>query len=134
MARRKTNRMAEDMAQLAVAAPMVVAQRMMRMALAGASPSASDRREMKRMSAEKVAAFTESWNTTASKLTRANMNFGLDLMRVAWSPWSRRAGGRVKAATARYGDATTASVQGSLGPVRRRAVANAKRLGRKGPA
>lgn len=131
MAQRRTNGMNEDMVQLAMAAPVVVAQRMMRMALAGASPTASDRREMKRMSAEKVEAFTESWNTTARRLTQAQMNFGFDLMRVAWSPW-HQAGGRANAAATRFGDATTASVQGALGPVRRRAVANARRLGRKG--
>jgi hypothetical protein len=122
--------MADDMVQLSMAAPMVVAQRMTRMALAGASPTASDRREMNRMSAEKIAAFTESWNNTATRMTRANVNLGLDLMRVAWSPL-HRTGGLVNTAAARFGDAATASVQGSLGPVRRRAVANARRLGRK---
>lgn len=131
MARRKRNTMTDDMVQLSMAAPMVVAQRMTRIALAGASPSASDRREMNRMSAEKIAAISESWNTTATQMARASMNLGFDLMFVAWSPWSP-AGGRVKAAAARFSDAATASLQGSLGPVRRRAVANARRLGRKG--
>lgn len=85
------------------------------------------------MSAEKITAFTESWNTTATRMMRANMNFGFDLMRLAWSPWYRT-GGLVNAAAVRFGDAATASMQGSLAPVRRRAVANAKRLGRKGRA
>ena len=121
--------MAEDMVQLAMAAPMVVAQRTMRMALAGASPSASDRREMTRMSVEKVAAFSESWNITAQRMTQANLALGLDLMRAAWSPWNR-SGGLMNAAASRFGNAATASLDGSLAPVRRRAVANAKRLGR----
>lgn len=133
MTRRNKNSISDDMAQLASAVPVVIAQRVTRMALAGASPSASDRREMHRMSAEKVSAFTESWSTTATRLAQANMNFGFELMGLAGSPWYRT-GELVNAAVARYGDAATASIQGSLAPVRRRAVANAKRLGRKGRA
>ncbi len=131
MTRRKKSRMTDDMAQLAMAAPMVVVQRMTRMALAGAAPSASDRKEMNRMSAEKIAAFVELWNTTATRMTRAYMNFGFDVMRLAWSPWYRT-GGLVNAAAARLGDAATTSMQGSFAPMRRRAVANSRRLGRKG--
>lgn len=130
MTKRKKNKMTDDLAQLAMAAPMVIAHRMMRMAQAGASPSADDRREMSRMSAEKFDAFIESLSSTAMGMTLAYMNFGLDLMRLAWSPW-HQTGGLIKAAAARYGDATTTSMEGSLAPIRRRAVANAKRLGRK---
>lgn len=133
MTRRKKTTMADDMAQLAIAAPMVVAQRMTRMALAGASPSARDRKEMDRMSAEKIAALTETWNTTAARMAQANVNLGFDLMRAALSPWNRT-GGLVNAAATRFGNAATESVQGSLGPMRRRAVANAKRLGRRSRA
>jgi hypothetical protein len=125
--------MMDDMVQLAMAAPMVVAQRMTRMALAGTSPSASDRKEMNRMSSEKAAAFVELWSTTATRMMRANMNLGFDLMRLAWSPWYGT-GGLANAAAARFGDAATDSMQRSLVPMRRRAVANAKRLGRKGRA
>lgn len=82
------------------------------------------------MSAEKIEAFTESWNNTATRMARANMAFGFELMQAAWAPWDLR-GKRVNAAAARLGDAATASIEGSLGPVRRRAVSNAKRLARK---
>lgn len=133
MTRRKNSGMTDDMVQLTMAAPMVIAQRMTRMGLAGAPPSASDRKEMDRMSAEKVDAFTETWNTTATRMTRASMELGFDLMRVPWSPWSR-AGGLVNAAAVRFGEAATDTMQQSLAPMRRRAVANAKRLGRKGKA
>lgn len=40
MARRKKNGMTNDMVQLATAAPVVVAHRLTRMALAGPTPSA----------------------------------------------------------------------------------------------
>ena len=82
------------------------------------------------MGEEKFDAFTESWNGTATGMTLAYMNFGLDLMRLAWSPWYRT-GGLMKAAAVRFSEATRTSMEGSLIPVRRRAVANAKRLGRK---
>ncbi|MCS3903130.1 kynureninase [Methylohalomonas lacus] len=123
--------MTDDMMQLAMAAPVVVAQRMMRMALAGTSPSASDRKEMKRMSAEKVAALTESWNNTATQMTRAYIGLSFDVMRLAWSPLYRK-GSSVNTAVERFSNAATTSMQKSLGPIRRRAVANSKRLGRKG--
>lgn len=127
MKNRKKNKLNDDVAQLAVAAPIVIAHRMMRMAQTGVSPSADDRREMNRMSEEKFDAFTESWNGTTMGMTLAYMNFGLDLMHLAWSPWART-GGLMKAAALRFGEATRTSMQGSLAPIRRRAVANAKRL------
>ncbi len=131
MTQRKKGNMNDDMMQLAMAAPMVVAQRMIRMVLAGAYPSARDRKEMGRMSSEKVDAFTESWNTTITRMTQANINLGFDLMRATWSPWNQTTG-LMNTAAARFGNATTASMEQSLAPARRRAGANAKRLGRKG--
>jgi len=118
------------MTQLTMAVPVVVAQRVTRMALAGAVPSASDRREMKSMSQEKVAAFSESWHGIAAKMAQAYLNFGFDLMRLAWSPW-HQSGDLAKAATERFNNAASTSLDGSLAPLRRRAVANAKRLGSK---
>ena len=133
MTRRKKSSMNDDMAQLAVTAPTVIAHRVTRMALAGASPSASDRKEMDRMSSEKVDAFTESWNTAITRMTQANINLGFDLMRAAWSPWNQ-APRLMNAAAARFGNAATASMEQTLAPARRRTVANAKRLGRNGLA
>ena len=129
--RRNINRaLARESFALAWAAPEVVARRMLGMWLAGNNPSARDRAEMHRMSAEKVAAFHESWNAMFLELFYANVRIALSL---TWWPWSaagprsvaallsthgRRAGGRVLAA--------------GLAPVRRRAVANARRLRRIG--
>jgi hypothetical protein len=48
-------------AELAWAAPQVVAHRVARMATAGPGFSARDRKEFQRMGAEKTAAFFESW-------------------------------------------------------------------------
>ena len=131
MTKRKKGNMNDDMMQLAMAAPMVVFQRMTRMVLAGAYPSARDREEMGRTSSEKVDAFTESWNNTITRMTQANINLGFDVMRAAWAPWNQTPG-LVNAAAARFGNAATANMEQYLAPARRRAVANAKRLGRKG--
>lgn len=130
MTRRRKSSMGNDLVQLAMAAPMVVAARMTRMALAGPSPSASDRREMSRMTTEKVEAISESCRATAASITRANIDLSFSLMRAAWAPWTQSSG-LTKKAAARYTKATAASADRSLAPVRRRAVANAKRLGSK---
>ena len=130
MTKRKKAQMTDDIAQLALVAPMVVAQRMTRLALASDSLSAGDRKEMNLMSAEKFSALTESWNNTTIQMTRAYMNLGFDLMRLGLFPW-HRTGGLVNAAAARFSQAATNSFQESLAPIRRRVVANSKRLARK---
>ena len=65
MTRRRTPplsvRMGQQMMELAVAVPQVVAHRVTRMALASPTPSARDQLEFKRMSDEKMDAFQESW-------------------------------------------------------------------------
>jgi len=58
--------------ELARAAPPVVTHRVTRMALAGTPPTARDQREFRQMGAEKMAAFTESWNAMATQAFRAN--------------------------------------------------------------
>ena len=58
--------------ELACAAPPVVTHRVTRMALAGTPPTARDQREFRQMGAEKMAAFTESWNAMATQAFRAN--------------------------------------------------------------
>ena len=82
----------------------------MRMWLAGAFPSRRDRDEFDRMVLEKFMAFHESWNAMALEMFRASLALGL-------FPWiDRRAAMRVLSA--------------GLGPIHRRAAANAKRLRR----
>lgn len=110
MTRRNTNpqRIARQLTELAFAAPQVVAHRTLRMASAGSRPSARDQAEFMRMGTEKVAAFYQSWG--AMWMSMWSMQF--DFMRSLSS--------------------AALSVGGAgLGPVHRRAVANAKRLGRR---
>ena len=69
---RRTSSLAAKTAELAFAIPQVVAHRMTRMAMAGPSLSDRDRKEFQLMSAEKTAAFTESWNAMNMQAIRAN--------------------------------------------------------------
>jgi hypothetical protein len=101
MTRRRVTRQAIG---LSFAAPEVIARRMLRIAAAGANPSAADRREMLLMSSEKVSAFWESWHAMAFEALRTGWW-------TWWSPWMWwRMAGR------------------GLGPWHRRASANAVRL------
>jgi hypothetical protein len=107
-------RLARQAAELAVAAPQVIALRTARMAAAGASPSAQDQAEFLKMGAEKVAAFYESWAATWSTALQVQIRLG-----GAW----------MSSASAASGAMTKVALAG-LAPVHGRAVANAKRLSR----
>jgi hypothetical protein len=118
-------------AELAWAVPQVVAHRVARMANAGAIPSARDRQEFARMVHEKHAAFAESWQAMALQALHSQQAFAAALTRAALAPPSRR-----RKATAplslqlQMQQAALAMVGRGLAPVHRRAVANARRLGR----
>jgi len=96
------------------------------MALAGAQPNARDRREFQRMGTEKVGAFYESWAAMYGQMIRIQLEAAATILRFAWFPRTRSASlPRVDVAR------TALTVLGKgMAPVRRRAVANAKRLGR----
>jgi len=111
------------MMELAVAVPQVMAHRLSRMALAGASPSARDRREFGRMGSEKVAAFQESWLAMFMHAALAQQRLALGWWRMLAWPWS---GGHDLLGEA--GRAGHATLHQGLLPVHRRAVANARRL------
>ena len=125
---RKAERLGRQAAELAVAAPQVIAHRLARLALAGPAPSARDREEFRRMGAEKAAAFAESWNAMATGMLEANRTPMASLVRGFWSaPGARRS---AASAARQVGREAVGIVQRSLAPAHRRAVANAKRLGR----
>lgn len=107
-----------ELLALGMAVPQVVAQRMQRMAMAGPLPSARDRREFNRMVVEKQVAFAESWLAMWSEAMRAQQ-------RMAWA-WLGLA------TPAQALDAWERVAVRGIAPVRRKAVANARRLGRAG--
>jgi hypothetical protein len=132
MSRRK---LAQQSLGLSLAVPQVVAHRVARMAAAGARPhqpmTTRDRKEFTQMGAEKVAAFYESWAAMGTAALRAQQSMWLAMMRgAALSPWKlARPASLMPSMNALTSHATRVLAQG-LAPVHRRAVGNAKRLGR----
>jgi hypothetical protein len=111
--------------KLGVAVPQVMAHRLARMAAAGASPSARDRKEFHLMGTEKIAAFNEAWTAMAVQAFVENQKMALSVMQSLWFPWLPR-----KSTSRQASDAALGILGKGMAPVRRRAVANAKRLRR----
>ncbi len=115
---RKSKSLAVQSIELGIAVPQVIAHRAARMLLAGGSPSARDRAELRRMGTEKIAAASEAWNAMALEAFRANQKLAFSFMRSFWFP------------STQLSNAALDILGKGMAPVRRRAVANAKRLGR----
>ncbi|CAB5703162.1 Uncharacterised protein [Delftia tsuruhatensis] len=135
MATRKTHKatsVARQATELAVAAPQVVAQRLTRMAVAGANPSARDRKEFNRMVSEKQAAFYQSWNAMGLQSMAASQALMQAWMRMWLPPWSTTAwnGSALASQASLWQNAMWGVVDKGLAPVHRTAVANARRLAR----
>ncbi len=116
-------------AELAFAVPQVVAHRVTRMVISGPKPSARDRKEFELMVAEKNAAFGKSWNAMAAQAVVANQALAASFFKA----FLAAALGK-KPSAARSATQLQRAALGVLGkgvaPVHRKAVANAKRLGR----
>jgi hypothetical protein len=125
MPRRSSRKLAQQALGLSLAVPQVVAHRVGRMAAAGATPSARDRREFTQMGAEKVSAFYESWAAMGVAALQAQQSMWRGLI---GAPWFGVAG-RLPSQTTLANQTLRILSQG-LAPVHRRAVGNAKRLGR----
>jgi hypothetical protein len=127
--KRRSRSLAVQAAELAAAVPQVVAHRVTRMALAGPTLSARDRKEFERMVAEKNAAFGEAWQAMAAQAALANRALMASYLRAFLAV----AQGRKPSPTASAAQLHKAAlgVLGSgLAPVHRKAVANARRLAR----
>ena len=133
MARRRRTSLPLALGELAVAAPQVVAHRLVRLAAAGPQPGKADRREFHRMGAEKVAAFWESWAAmalqgwTVQQRTLANLQAAW--WRTWWTPLARPGAGAFGPSAAQSQRHGLDVLSRGLAPVHRRAVANSKRLG-----
>lgn len=115
--------------ELSVAVPQVVAHRVTRMALAGPGAlSERDRREFQRMGAEKLAAFTESWNAMAAQTLRAQQTLATNWIGSMFVPWN--AAQLPLNAPTQWHSAALGVIERGLAPVHRKATANARRLGR----
>jgi hypothetical protein len=128
--KRSSRTLQAQAAELAWAVPQVVAHRLARMASAGPKPTPRDRKEFARMVAEKHEAFGESWQAMAWHTLRAQQSFAAALARAATAPLARRRKPAANALALELQRSTLAVFGKGLAPVRRRAVANAKRLAR----
>ena len=128
-ARLKSKRVSTQATELAFAVPQVIAHRVARMMLAGPNPSTTDRREFHLMNSEKLAAFNESWRAMAAQMFVAQQQFALSLLHTWCTPWL---GGMPTLGrhTRQWQSAALGVVAKGMAPVHKRAVANAKRLGR----
>ena len=130
MTRRTTQSLAFKSAELALAAPQVFAHRMARIAMSGPTLSERDRKEFQRMVAEKNAVFFESWSAMAWQAAQANTAL-LGSMFDSFLSVAR--GKRLPtpaASAAQLQRAALGVLTKGFAPVHRKAVANAKRLGR----
>lgn len=113
-------------AQIAVAAPQVIAHRLARMAAAGPVLSKRDHREFNLMGAEKLSAFGESWVAMWMHAFQTNMTLMTSLARAFWWPWMP---GKTSSQLARQLHGASLSMIGKgITPVHRTVTANAKRL------
>jgi hypothetical protein len=111
---------AVKLAELGFAAPQVIAHRLTRMALAGPTLNARDRREFNGMVTEKQAALAQAWAGMFAEGVRLQQHSALSLLTGA-TPQMHAA--QAKSAASRIASA-------GLAPIHRKAVANAKRLAR----
>jgi hypothetical protein len=109
--RRRSKALAAHTVDLAFAVPQVVAHRVARM---------GDAQELHRMSTEKFAAFGEAWTAMALETWLANQKLALSFMQSLWFPGTRQ-----------LNNAALDILASGMTPIRRRAVANARRLGRR---
>ena len=127
--RRKSKSLVAQSLELGIAAPQVIAHRVARMASAGTSPSARDRAEFHRMGIEKIAAANEAWTAMATQAFLENQELALTFMQALWFPWIRPTP-TVRSVSRQMNRAAVGILGKGMAPVRRRAAANAKRLGR----
>ena len=127
--RRKSLSLLAKSAELAIAAPQVVAYRVTRMVIAGPTLSARDRKEFHLMVAEKMTGFGEAWSAMVLQTIRANQTVAVWLFRAFWVPSLRRRASTTAVAAQLQSAALDILAKG-LAPLHRKAVANAKRLAR----
>jgi len=81
------------------------------------------------MGLEKVAAANEAWAAMVTQLFLENQKRALTFMQSFWFPWLHRTP-TIKSISNEFNRAAVRVLSKGLPPVHRRAVANAKRLGR----
>ena len=111
---------AVKLTELGLAAPQVIAHRLTRMAFAGPTISARDRKEFTGMVVEKHAAVAQAWTAMFAEGVRLQQQLALSLF----------TGATPRQHAALANNAASRIVSTGLAPFHRKAVANAKRLAR----
>lgn len=120
-------RLARQVGELSFAVPAVVGHRLMRMALAGPLPNARDRREFNGMVSEKGVAFAHAWTAMGWQMLMAQQRLAFACWQAAFMPWM---GGGAAGLRRHWEQAAHEVIAAGIAPVHRKAVANARRLGR----
>jgi len=81
------------------------------------------------MGIEKIAAANEAWTAMATQAFLANQKIALTYMQSLWFPWLRPTP-TARSVSRQLNQAAVSVLGKGMAPVRRRAVANAKRLRR----
>jgi hypothetical protein len=134
---------------LAIAAPQIIANRTARMLAAGANPGTADRREFSQMFTEKVQAFWESLFSMGVQALKTNQSYAQEAALQWWRLWTTRwwlpamrpalhamatlprAAALVSTPSAsQHARAMSKLIAAGLGPIHKRATANARRLRR----
>lgn len=110
-------------AEMLLASGQVIAMRVTRMAAAGASPTARDRKEFLRMGSEKLQAGAQSTLAVAAQWQA----MGWQLWARGWQQWLALLGGAAARAVPLHAQLPRLA-QAALAPVHRTATANARRL------
>jgi hypothetical protein len=131
MPARAQRKLAQQALGLSLAVPQVIAHRVGRMATAGPHPSARDRKEFKQMGAEKTAAFYESWAAMGLAAMKSQQQMAASMWRAAaMAPWSMARPTSLLPTSNTLARHALGVLSQGMAPVQRRAVSNAKRLGR----
>ena len=134
MSRRKAapaSRVASQIAELSLAAPYVVAQRLGRFGAAGVELNSADRREFERMLTEKMIAFQQSWLATWQQSLLLQLRIVQGVQAAGWAMATGRSSKVPRKVTGSLPHETARVMSATLEPVRSKAVSNAKRLSRK---
>lgn len=136
MSARKKNQLSQRTLELAWAAPLVAGTRLGHLWSAWPNPSAWHKQEFYRMGAEKVVAFTQSWQAMAAQTVTAQQQWALWWMKT-WCDmafkghWMNPLGAGQLAADMgqQLSNAWLDLATKGIAPIHSKAVANARRLG-----
>jgi hypothetical protein len=126
---RKSRSLAAKSIELAVTAPQVIAHRIARLTLAGPVISDRDRREFLLMVNEKHAAFAQAWAGMAMQGFHSGQALMASTLRCTFTPFSYRMPSAASIA-AQLQTAAIGMLSRGLAPIHRKAVSNARRLGK----